>query len=86
MREQLGGIISEGMIRTWLISQDGFRLRKDRILPALDAAAKVRRLVWTHSTFPGSQEIKKQLKKQQITSTNLCRNLRRIHQTTQQPK
>ena len=49
MRQQLGSIVSENTIRKWLKRQDGFRLRRDRILPSLDAAAKLRRLVWTHS-------------------------------------
>ena len=49
MRDQLGSIVSENTIRKWLKMQDGFRLRRDRILPALDNAAKLRRLTWCHS-------------------------------------
>ena len=49
MKEQLGGIVSQNTIRKWLKSQKGFYLRKDRVLPSLDSAAKLRRLVWCHS-------------------------------------
>ena len=49
MSDQLNNIVSPNTIRDWLNQQEGFRLRKDRILPALDTAAKLRRLIWTHS-------------------------------------
>ena len=49
MRDQLDNIVSSNTIRKWLKMQNGSRLRKDRILPHLDAAAKYRQLVWCHS-------------------------------------
>ena len=39
-------IASTSAIRKFLIQQDGWATRKDRILPHLDSAAKLRRLVW----------------------------------------
>lgn len=49
MSDQLNNIVSPNTIRVWLKSQEGFKLRRNRILPALDAAAKLQRLQWTHS-------------------------------------
>ena len=36
MVNQLGNIICAATIQKWLIQQDGFKMRKDRILPSLD--------------------------------------------------
>ena len=44
-------IASESTIRNYLIQQDGWDIRKDRILPHLDAAAKERRLLWACQFF-----------------------------------
>ena len=49
MATQLGNIVSPNTISSWLKSQEGFSVRKDRILPSLDAQAKARRVVWAHS-------------------------------------
>ena len=50
MADQLGGkIVGVVSIRRVLKNQEGFRMRKDRILPSLDAAAKVRHVVWGES-------------------------------------
>ena len=40
------GIVSESPIRKYLIQQEGWDMRKDRILPHLDTAAKDRRVMW----------------------------------------
>lgn len=40
------GIVSETAIRKYLIQQEGWDMRKDRILPHLDTAAKDRRVMW----------------------------------------
>ena len=45
----LGGIVGPSAIRNWLRQQPGFRIRRDRILPHLDSAAKCRRVIWAHS-------------------------------------
>lgn len=46
LEHQLGGIVNHQTIADFLKTQEGFRLRKDRILPHLDAAAKLRRVKW----------------------------------------
>ena len=46
LENQLGGIINHQSIANFLKTQEGFRLRKDRILPHLDPAAKLRRVNW----------------------------------------
>ena len=46
LEHQLGGIVNYRTIRDFLKTQEGFRIRKDRILPHLDAAAKERRVQW----------------------------------------
>ena len=46
LENQLGGIINHQSIANFLHTQKGFRLRKDRILPHLNAAAKLRRVNW----------------------------------------
>ena len=48
MSDQLNNLASPTTIRNWLVSQPGFRIRKDRVLPLLDSQAKLRRLKWTH--------------------------------------
>ena len=40
------GIVSESAGSNYLIQQEGWGIRKDRILPHLDAAAKSRRVMW----------------------------------------
>ena len=50
MADQLGEkIVSQHAIHTWLTSRVGFKMRKDRILPSLDPAARERRVVWGES-------------------------------------
>ena len=49
MASHLGNIVSENTIMNVLKSQEGYHIRKDCILPALDAAAKHRRVVWAHT-------------------------------------
>ena len=49
MAQHLGNIVSKTTIMAILKKQQGFYLRKDRILPALDNAAKVRRVIWAHT-------------------------------------
>ena len=49
MANQLGNIVAPSTIRQWLIQQDGFCVRKDRVLPSLDDQAKYLRVVWAHS-------------------------------------
>ena len=49
MSAQLGNIVSHNTVRLWIKRQGGFRIRKDRILPSLDPAAKARRIVFAHS-------------------------------------
>lgn len=48
MSDQLDNIVSAEAIRTWLQQQDGFHVRRDRVLPSLDKQAKGRRLKWSH--------------------------------------
>ena len=48
MANHLNNLVSENTIRCWLQQQDGFCVRKDRILPSLDKQAKTRRLKWSH--------------------------------------
>ena len=45
----LNNIVSESTVRRFLISQDGFMVRKDRLLPSLDSAAKLRRVEWAET-------------------------------------
>ena len=49
MATYLGNIVSTTTVRAILKKQQGFYLRKDRILPALDVAAKGRRVTWAHT-------------------------------------
>ena len=49
MSTQLGSIVSPNTISKWLKQQEGFRIRKDRILPSLDFQAKTRQIIWAHS-------------------------------------
>ena len=49
MVQYLGNIVSKPTIMSILKKQEGFHLRKDRILPALDNAAKIRRVTWAHT-------------------------------------
>ena len=49
MAAHLGHIVSKTTIMNILKSQEGYYLRKDRILPALDAATKKRRVIWAHT-------------------------------------
>ena len=49
MSAQLGNIVSHNTVRLWIKRQGGFRIRKDRILPSLDPAAKARWVVFAHS-------------------------------------
>ena len=49
MANTMGNFISVKPIRKYLKAQDGFHMRKDRILPALDRQAKERRVVWGHT-------------------------------------
>ena len=48
LSNHMKNIVSPNTIRSWLNQQDGFRMRKDRILPSLDRQAKQKRLKWTH--------------------------------------
>ena len=49
MANQLGDIMSPNTISAWLQNQEGFSVRRDRILPSLDLQAKARRVIWAHS-------------------------------------
>ena len=49
MATQLGDIVSPNTISSWLKRQEGFYVRKDRILPSLDSQAMARRVAWAHS-------------------------------------
>ena len=49
MANQLGDIVSPNTIAKWLKQQKGFSTRKDRVLPSLDKAAMLRRVVWAHT-------------------------------------
>ena len=49
MANQLGNLISASTIRSYLQTRPTFRIRKDRILPHLDKAAKIRRVIWAES-------------------------------------
>ena len=49
MAAQLGNIVSPNTISNWLKQQEGFSVRKDRILPSLDLQAKTRRVIWAQS-------------------------------------
>ena len=49
MENQLGGLVCANTIAAWLKRQDGFTVRKDRVLPSLDSQAKLLRVVWAHS-------------------------------------
>ena len=46
---QLGEIVCADVIRRHIMRQPSFRLRKDRLLPHLDAAARGRRVTWGHA-------------------------------------
>ena len=46
---ELGDIVSVNTIRKYIKSQQGFRTRKDRLLPHLDRQAKRRRVEWAQS-------------------------------------
>ena len=46
MESQLGNIVNHVSIMNFLKSQEGFTMRKDRIFPSLDLAAKERRVKW----------------------------------------
>ena len=46
---ELGDIVSKESIRKFCKSQEGFRMRKDRLLPHLDIQAKMRRFKWAES-------------------------------------
>ena len=53
---QLRDIIDKGTARTHIQNLDGFKVRKNRILPFLDISAKDRRVVWgRYSGSPGNQ-------------------------------
>ena len=47
----MGGIVSVWTIRSYLRQQEGFTMRKDRILPSLDRQAKGRRVAWALTFF-----------------------------------
>ena len=49
MATQLGNIVCLNTVRKWLQQQEGFHVRKDRILPSLDQQAKTLRVIWAHS-------------------------------------
>ena len=49
MATQLGDIVSPNTISSWLKRQEGFYVRKGRILPSLDSQAMARRVAWAHS-------------------------------------
>ena len=49
MASQLGGIVSESTIYLFLNNQLGYQMKTDRILPSLDTAAMMRRVVWAES-------------------------------------
>ena len=49
MEYHLGHIVSKTTIMSILKSQEGYHMRKDRILPALDEATKKRRVVWAET-------------------------------------
>ena len=46
---QLGDIVSKDCIRRYCKSQEGFKMRKDRLLPHLCAQAKKKRVQWAES-------------------------------------
>ena len=46
---QLGDIVSKDCIRRYCKSQEGFKMRKDRLLPHLCAQAKKKRVQWAQS-------------------------------------
>ena len=48
LSNHMKNIVCPNTIRNWLTKQDGFRIRKDRILPSLDRQAKQKRLKWSH--------------------------------------
>ena len=43
---QLNDIVTKQTVRTYMRSLEGYRMRKTRLLPALDSMAKSRRVVW----------------------------------------
>ena len=47
--DHLGNIVSTNTIRKFLMSKDGFHMRKDRILPHLDNQAKARQYEWAQT-------------------------------------
>ena len=49
MANQLGNLVCANTIRNYLRSRPTFRMRKNRILPHLDKAAKLRRIIWAES-------------------------------------
>ena len=48
--QHLGGIVCHNTIRKYLMQQEGFKLKTDRVIPALDKSAKEKRVIWA-STF-----------------------------------
>ena len=48
--QHLGGIVCFNTIRSHLMRQEGFKMKVDRIIPALDNASREKRIVWA-STF-----------------------------------
>jgi hypothetical protein len=54
----LGNIVSANCIRKFLMLQEGFKMRKDRLLPHLDAAAKEQRVVWCHTFWKFWKSVK----------------------------
>ena len=49
--KQLGNIVSPTTIKKYLKQQEGFHMRKNRILPALGQQAMGQRLQWAHTFF-----------------------------------
>ena len=46
---QLNEIVTKQTVRTYMLSLEGYRMRKTRLLPALDLMAKLRRVVWAQT-------------------------------------
>jgi hypothetical protein len=58
MAAHLGNIVSANTIQKFLKGQEGFKMRKDRLLPHLDVAAKERRVVRCHTFWKFWKSVK----------------------------
>ena len=48
---QLNKIVTKQIVRTYMLSLEGYRRQKTRLLPALDYMAKLRRVIWAETLW-----------------------------------